>query len=245
MGLAIYCRMMRMVEPANQVPAVCGGTRFRDGRARVVGNPDGNLGTHGLEEAVDAGQSDNPPRRGPMTDPARFRARMARDRPKTVWPKGLRPTAVRCRRCSQWTKARNRLCQKCRAAARTVSTCPCGVTLHGRAKLCGGCRTVAAARRRVAHALAQREYRARHHEQERLREKLTDYQRAAPLEWRASGNAMALFAGKHQTPWSVATARDGEAWGVCCEGRPVAGEVYTDMAAAMDAAGEFYRPRPV
>ena len=93
--------------------------------------------------------------------------------------------------------------------------------------------------------MTQREYRARHHEQERLREKLIDYHRAAPLEWRASGQAMALFAGKHQTPWSVETTGDGEAWAVCCEGRPVAGEVYTDMTAAMEAAEEFYRPRPL
>ena len=119
-----------------------------------------------------------------------------------------------------------------------------GVALHGRAKLCAGCRTVAAARRREAHALTQREYRARHYGQERLREKLIDYRRAAPLEWRASGNAMALLTGKHQTPWSVETPGDGVAWVVCCEGRPVAGVTYTDMAAAMEAAEEFYRPRP-
>ena len=56
---------------------------------------------------------------------------------------------------------------------------------------------------------------------------------------------MALFAGKHQTPWSVETPGDGEAWLGCYEGRPVAGEVYTDMAAATDAAGEFYRPHPL
>ena len=101
------------------------------------------------------------------------------------------------------------------------------------------------ARRREARALAQREYRARHYEQERLREKLTDYHRAALLGWRASDHAMALFAGKHQTPWSVETAGDGAAWVVCCEGRPVAGEVYTGMAAATDAAEEFYRPHPL
>ena len=159
------------------------------------------------------------PRRGPTTDQARLRARRARERPETAWPKGLRPTAVRCRRCSQWTKTWNRLCQKCRAVARTVRTCPCGVTLRGRAQRCGGCRTVAVARRRAAHALAQREYRARHHEQERLREKLTDYHRAAPLGWRASDHAMALFAGKHQTPWSVEMAGDGAAWVVCYERR--------------------------
>ena len=69
--------------------------------------------------------------------------------------------------------------------------------------------------------------------------------RAAPLEWRASDHAIALFAGKHQTPWSVETPGDGEAWVVCCEGRLVAGEVYTDRRAAMDAAEEFYRPRPL
>ena len=185
------------------------------------------------------------PRRGPTTDPARLHAGRAGERPKTVWPKGQRATAVKCRRCSKWTKTWNRLCQKCRAVARPVRKCPCGVTLHGRAKLCGDCRTVAAARRREARALAQREYRARHYEQERLREKMIDYQRAAPLEWRPSGQGMALFAGKHQTPWSLDTAGDGEAWVVCCEGRPVAGEVYTDGRAAMDAAEEFYRPRPV
>ncbi len=185
------------------------------------------------------------PRRGPTTDRDRLRARRARERPKAVWPKGQRSTAVKCRRCSQWTKTLNRLCQKCRAAARPVRTCPCGATLHGRAQRCGGCRTVAVARRRAAHALAQREYRARHHEQERLREKLTDYHRAAPLGWRASDHAMALFAGKHQTSWSVETAGDGAAWVVCYERRPVAGEVYADMAAAMEAAGEFYRPHPL
>ena len=37
-------------------------------------------------------------------------------------------------------------------------------------------------------------------------------------------------------------AGDGAAWVVCYEGRPVAGEVYAGMAAAMEAAGEFYRP---
>ena len=56
--------------------------------------------------------------------------------------------------------------------------------------------------------------------------------RAAPLEWRASDHALALFAGKHQTPWSVETPGDDEAWVVCCEGRPVSGEVYTDRTAA-------------
>ena len=37
------------------------------------------------------------PRRGPTTDRHRFRARRARDRPKTVWPKGQRLKAVRAR----------------------------------------------------------------------------------------------------------------------------------------------------
>ena len=185
------------------------------------------------------------PRRGPTTDQARFRARRAKERPATAWPKGQRPKAVRYQRCAQPTRAWNRLYQKCRPDNRTLRACPCGVALHERAKLCAGCRTVAAARRRAARALAQREYRARHYEQERLREKLLDYHRAAPLEWRASGHAMALFAGKHQTPWSVETTGDGEAWVVYCEGGPVAGEAYTDRTAAMDAAKEFYRPHPL
>ena len=185
------------------------------------------------------------PRRGPTADRDRLRARRVGRSPATAWPKGLRPKAVKCRRCAQWTKAWNRLCQECRAVARPVRTCPCGVTLHGRAQLCGDWRTVAEARRREAHALAQREYRARHYEQERLREKLTDYHRGAPLEWRASGHGMALFAGKHQTPWSVDTPGEGAAWVVCCEGSPVAGEVYTDGTAAMDAAQGFYRPHPL
>ena len=79
----------------------------------------------------------------------------------------------------------------------------------------------AAARRREAHALAQRDYRARHYEQESLRERLIDYHRASPLQWRASDHGMALFAGKHQTPWGVETPGDSEAWVVCCEGHQV------------------------
>ena len=190
------------------------------------------------------------PARGPTSVRERLQARVISNRLPPARPKGRRPHWVSCRKCGKSTKAWDRICAKCSLRTwRPPRYCICGSQLpRGHAQRCAPCRAEAASKHRETRALRQREYRARNYAKERLREKRVDYARAVPLEWHrpvSSDTTIALFAGDHQTPFSVETPDDGSTWVVCRQGWPEPGHVYGDGSEAMDATEELYRPYPV